>query len=226
MGFPCGTAYPASFSTSHGSATCASSFEVLIPLALSNIVFLAGSILWNYFPVQKWLRRFRFWSNDKSNADEYRWAPWAGLFSVCLAVAQAAATAALIRAGGYRAAFQDLMLLWFVRPRMTWWSILLYVAAGEQYWAAGVDQFWADLVLSILGLPYLILRLEARDYVCPLGGTVGGIGILTYLVAALLYLFVLVAFLFKRELSRGWGILVILLSISEFIGSWIFWAGK
>ncbi|KAE8440297.1 hypothetical protein EG329_009730 [Mollisiaceae sp. DMI_Dod_QoI] len=151
------TCIPSGFSYATPSTTkCASPAVLLIPLIVSNIMFLAANILLSSFRYQ---RKLKFWSKPKGVDDP--WSPWSGLSTVLLAVIQAIATAALIRAGGYKADWINLILLWLMRPRMLWAVMLFYSIFGKQYKRSGTDSLFADGILNILSIPIAAWFIEA-----------------------------------------------------------------
>jgi hypothetical protein len=229
---------PSGFSYATASTIkCASPAVLLIPLIVSNIMFLAANILLSSFRIQ---RKLKFWS--KSNDVDDPWSPWSGLSTVLLAVIQAIATAALIRAGGYKADWTNLILLWLMRPRMLWAVMFLYSIFGKQYKRSGTDSLFADGILNILSIPIAAWFIEAyasNTSVC--GGWNKShpldfgqkdliesftITPLIYFPFAVVDLFILVAFIWKRRLGRGWAAGAGFWSGALFAISWAFWACK
>lgn len=229
---PSGFSYPTTSTTK-----CASPAVLLIPLIVSNIMFLAANILLSSFRFQ---RKLKFWS--KSNDVDDPWSPWSGLSTVLLAVIQAIATAALIRAGGYKADWTNLILLWLMRPRMLWAVMFLYSIFGKQYKRSGTDSLFADGILNILSIPIAAWFIEAyasNTRVC--GGWdqshpldfgqkdfIEGFTLtpLIYLPFAVVDLFIFVAFVWKRRLGRGWAAGAGFWSGAVFAISWAFWVSK
>jgi hypothetical protein len=94
--------------------------------------------------------------------------PWAGLSTVALVVAQAIATAALIRLEGYNAAWIKPIFLCLLRPRMQWVVTFFYTIFGKQYKQDAIDALFADGVLNLITPPILAWFIEAsfKDSYC------------------------------------------------------------
>jgi hypothetical protein len=234
------TCIPPGFSYPTPSTTkCASAAVLLIPLIISNVVFLAVNILMSSLRFQ---HKLKFWSKPKDVDDP--WSPWGGLSTVLLAVVQAIASAALIRAGGYKADWTNLILLWLMRPRMLWAVMFLYSIFGKQYKRSGTDSLFADGILNILSIPIAAWFLEAYEsntaacdnfsggllYTLNFGqGDYLGTFTLTpliYIPFAVVDLFIFVAFIWKRRLGRGWAAGAGFWSMAVFAMSWAFWVSK
>lgn len=216
---------PTGFAVTPDSTTdCASQAVLLIPLIVSNVVVVAANILLSRLKIQNKLKLL-----GKDSTVDDKWTPWSGLSTVALVVVQAIASAALIRAGGYLAAWSDLILLWLLRPRMQWSVMFLYSALGRQYQRSAKDYLFADGVLTMLGIPIAAWLLEAAhsSYACSndggntfnryvlgfgtfgqAGNTSGSVKVALYLCLAFsgVELFIFAAFCIKRRLSRGWAV--------------------
>lgn len=175
------------------------------------------------------------------------WTVWSGLSTVVLAVVQAIASAALIRAGGYRADWINLILLWLMRPRMLWAVMFLYSIFGKQYKRSGTDALFADGILNVLSIPIAAWFLEAYESNAALCGDnfyfgsssrqvldfgqgdylgLFNLAPLIYLPFAAVDLFIFVAFLWKRRLGRAWAAGAGFWSMAVFALSWFFWVSK
>ena len=183
---------------------------------------------------------------------DYAFGPLAGFSRVVIVAVQAIATAALIRAGGYHASFGMLVALWLLRPRMIWTSIFLYVAFGVSYRGSATDSFWADLILSLASIPIsseFIVQWARNPSLCwnrygafssitrtfstnpvlvlAFGNAESAYSLatvmITFLSISIVQVFVLVAFIWKRRLSRGYAMGAFLISLGTFATSWVFW---
>jgi hypothetical protein len=221
-------------------------------LILSNVVDLAVNGLVGRYKFQ---RSAHFWKSKKRSEgpEDNKWKPWAGLSSVVIVAVQAIVTAVLIRAGGYKASLQDLILLWFIRPRMMWSQMLWYVVFGVQYKGSATDAYFADLILNVFSIPIAVAITEtwtkyptlcgpdscasfyisdpnlpgiSRAFGSPYSTVLLSYASVIYLGFAAAYIFFLIFFLYKQKLSRGWAVGALFWTTTMFGLSWWFWASK
>jgi len=98
---------PTGFAATLASNTsCAFQAVLLIPLIVSNVVDFAANIVLSHLKIQN---RVKF--RGKTLTVNDKWTIWSSLSTVALVVVQAIASPALIRAGGYLAAWANLIFL-------------------------------------------------------------------------------------------------------------------
>lgn len=153
------TPYPAwlpeGFQVSSQGASCPSAYRALTSFALYNCIAIAAFLLLGNQHVRSFLTKGR----------KASWEPWslrASVASLALQVGGIVATAYLIRASGYQASVWQLIQLWALRPRVSWFiGNLVNLKQKWGYANGALSHIFVEVFVCALACVFLGRILQA-----------------------------------------------------------------
>ncbi|KAJ9637332.1 hypothetical protein H2199_007619 [Coniosporium tulheliwenetii] len=203
------TCVPKGSTSSRQPSDCPGTILLIVPLVVNNLVAIARG--------------------GGKGDDLGNWTPMRGLLTIVGAVIVAVLSAVLTQTGGFGANLSVLVLLWLTRPRLLWSLMGCFVVFGEGFKQPATDALLADVVMAVLGFPFAILGIASSlgSKRCSDNNTTAIFGVAAILEVAFggVYIFALVALLWKRALGRRWAIAACSYSFILFGIAWFFWIG-
>ena len=130
---------PSGFNVHSGASTCPLTQTVLIRFAFYNCVAIGAFLFMGQSHVVSYLLKGRKRSVKP-------WSFWSSIGSLLHQVVGIIATALLIRASGYRANMWQLVQLWALRPRVSWF--IGNLSNLKRHWGCGNSGLWREYVFE------------------------------------------------------------------------------
>ncbi|PSN68089.1 hypothetical protein BS50DRAFT_620490 [Corynespora cassiicola Philippines] len=146
---------PSGFQVASGRTTCPRASQVLVRFAIYNAISIAIYLLLGSYHVKRWIK---FWLKPGLRY----WKFWSGFSSVTLQILGIIVISLLIQRSGFRVDLWQLVQIWAVRPRASWFiGNMIHLRRDLGYMNGALDNIFVEIIVCGLGTVF-VGRLAAQ----------------------------------------------------------------
>ncbi|KAF2240947.1 hypothetical protein BU26DRAFT_586528 [Trematosphaeria pertusa] len=140
---------PSGFQVSSGNTHCPNAASVLTHFAIYNAISIGTFLLLGSYHVK---RRIKFWLKPGLRP----WKFWSAAISVIMQILGIIITSLLIRRSGYKADLWQLIQIWAIRPRVSWFiGNMLNIKRSWGYMNGALDNVVVEVFICGLGCVFV-----------------------------------------------------------------------